>query len=67
VAFWLLFPLALLATGFFTAGERRWFARLREPGQLAGELRALRPAAVGVDGSVPEAYEAELRDEDARL
>lgn len=67
VAFWLLFPLALLATGFFTAGERRWFARLREPGQLASELRALRPAAAGVDGAVSETYEAELRDEDARL
>jgi O-antigen/teichoic acid export membrane protein len=66
-ALWLLFPLALLATGFFTPGERRWFARLREPGQLARELRSLRPAAAGVDGVVPETYEAELRDEDMRL
>lgn len=67
VAFWLLFPLGLLATGFFTASERRWFARLREPGRLVSELRALQPVAAGVDGAVSETYEAELRDEDTRL
>jgi O-antigen/teichoic acid export membrane protein len=55
------YPLALLASGFFTPGERVWLARLRHPGELVAELRAL-PSAV--DGQVPEAYEAELADED---
>ncbi len=63
---WLVYPLALFATGFFTAGERRWLARLRHPGELATSLRALRPAD-GVDGRIPEAYEAEQMDEDARF
>jgi O-antigen/teichoic acid export membrane protein len=66
-ALWLLYPLALLATGFFTSGERRWLARLRQPGVLVAELRSLRPAAAGVDGSVSETYEAEQMDEDSRL
>jgi O-antigen/teichoic acid export membrane protein len=66
-AFWLAYPIALLAIGFFTEGERTWLARLRHPAELVAGLRALRPAAPGVDGSVPEAYEAELMDEDARL
>jgi O-antigen/teichoic acid export membrane protein len=66
-ALWLAYPLALLLTGFFTAGERRWLAGLRDPGELIGRLRALRPASAAVDGSVPEAFEAELIDEDARL
>jgi O-antigen/teichoic acid export membrane protein len=66
-ALWFAYPLALLAVGFFTSGERSWLARMRYPGELARELRALRPPAAGVDGSVPEAYEAELMDEDARL
>jgi O-antigen/teichoic acid export membrane protein len=65
-ALWLAYPLTLLATGFFTSGERRWLARLRQPGELAAQLRSLRPAAAGVDGSIPEAYEVELLDEDAR-
>jgi O-antigen/teichoic acid export membrane protein len=64
---WLAYPLALLATGFFTRGERRWLARLRRPGELALQLRSLRPAAPGVDGGIPEAMEAELIDEDSRL
>jgi len=64
---WLAYPLALLATGFFTPGERRWLSRLRHPGELAAELRSLRPAAAGIDGSISEAMEAELIDEDSRL
>ena len=67
VALWLLYPLVLLATGFFTPAERRWLTRLRQPGALVAELRSLRPAAAGVDGSVPETYEAEQMDEDSRL
>jgi O-antigen/teichoic acid export membrane protein len=65
-ALWLAFPLVLLATGFFTAGERRWLARLRHPAELARSLKAMRSES-GVDGRVPETYEAELMDEDARL
>jgi O-antigen/teichoic acid export membrane protein len=64
---WLAYPLALLATGFFTPGERRWLSRLRHPGELATRLRALRRPEPGVDGRVPETYEAEQIDEDARL
>ncbi len=65
-ALWLLYPFALLATGFFTSGERRWLATLRRPGVLAAQLRSLRHVTAGVDGSVPETYEAEQMDEDAR-
>lgn len=67
MALWLIYPLALLAIGFFTPGERRWLAALRRPGALAAQLRSLRPAAAGVDGSVSETYEAEQIDEDSRL
>jgi O-antigen/teichoic acid export membrane protein len=65
--FALAYPFALLVTGFFTQGERRWLARLRHPSEVLAGLQALRPAAAGVDGAVPEANEAELRDEDAHL
>jgi O-antigen/teichoic acid export membrane protein len=58
------YPLALFASGFFTSGERVWLGRLRHPGELVTELRAL-PSAV--PGHVPEAYEAEQMDDDARL
>jgi O-antigen/teichoic acid export membrane protein len=57
------YPLALFASGFFTPGERVWLARLRHPGELIAEARALPPA---VDGRIPETYEAERMDEDAR-
>jgi O-antigen/teichoic acid export membrane protein len=66
-AIWLAYPLALLAIGFFTPGERTWLAQLRHPGELARRLRAFRPAPAAVDGAVPEAYEAELMDDDSRL
>ncbi|MGH2974173.1 MAG: lipopolysaccharide biosynthesis protein [Solirubrobacterales bacterium] len=65
--FALAYPFALLAIGFFTRGERRWLARLRHPAEVLAGLRALRPSAAGVDGSVPEIYEAEQMDEDSRL
>jgi O-antigen/teichoic acid export membrane protein len=64
---WLAYPLALLATGFFTRGERTWLSRLRHPADLARRLRAFRPAPAAVDGAVPEAYEVELIDDDSRL
>jgi O-antigen/teichoic acid export membrane protein len=65
--FALAYPFALLATGFFTPAERTWLARLRHPSVVLADLQALRPSAVGVDGAVPEAYEAEQMDEDVRL
>ncbi len=67
IALWVLYPLALLATGFFTSAERAWLARLRHPGELVRRLRTLRPASAGVAGSISETYEAEQMDEDSRL
>jgi O-antigen/teichoic acid export membrane protein len=64
---WLAYPLALLATGFFTPSERRWLSQCRHPDELIRSLRNLRPVPEGVDGAVPEALEAEQMDEDARL
>jgi O-antigen/teichoic acid export membrane protein len=64
---WLAFPLVLFVSGFFTPGERAWLARLRHPAELAASLRRLRSETAKVDGRVPEAYEAELADEDRRL
>jgi O-antigen/teichoic acid export membrane protein len=66
-AIWLAYPLALLLSGFFTSGERRWLAGLRHPGVFARRLRVLRPAPNTVESSIPEAVEAELMDEDTRL
>ena len=63
---WLAYPFVLLLSGFFTPGERRWLSRLRRPGALLASLRTLRPAPAAVDGTVPEAFEAELMDEDSR-
>jgi O-antigen/teichoic acid export membrane protein len=65
--FALAYPFALLATGFFTQGERRWLARLRHPSEVLAGLQALRPAAAGVEGSVPETYEVEQMDDDIRF
>jgi len=61
------YPLALFASGFFTPGERAWLGRLRRPGELAAELRRVRSEPAAVDGRIPEVYEAERMDEDARL
>jgi O-antigen/teichoic acid export membrane protein len=61
------YPLALFATGFFTAGERVWLARLRHPGELAASLKRLRSEPSAVDGRIPETYEAERMDEDSRF
>jgi len=67
VALWLTYPLALLATGFFTSDERHWLSQLRRPARLIDRLRSLGPPVAAADGSVPETYEAEQMDEDARL
>jgi len=62
IALFAAYPLALFATGFFSDEERGWIARLR-PGALLADLRAAEPA---VDGRIPEVYEVERMDEDAR-
>src|SRR3954470_9893752 len=61
------YPLALLATGFFTAGERRWLVKLRHPGVVIAGIAALRGKPLAVDGSISEIYEVERFDEDTRL
>ena len=66
-ALWFTYPLLLLATGFFTAEERGWLAHLRHPREALSRLRALEQQPAEVEGTVPEAYEAELRDEDSRF
>jgi O-antigen/teichoic acid export membrane protein len=62
---WALYPLALLAGGFFSAEERRWLGRLRHPAELVTELAAAMRRPSAVDGAIPEAYEAIRMDEDA--
>ncbi|HEX7293159.1 MAG TPA: oligosaccharide flippase family protein [Solirubrobacterales bacterium] len=61
------YPLALLASGFFTGEERRNLARLRHPGELLAAYRALRDRPPEVDGRVSETYETELMDDDRRV
>jgi O-antigen/teichoic acid export membrane protein len=61
------YPLVLLAIGFFTPGERRLLARLRHPSAVVAGLASLRAQPAAVDGQIPEVYEAERMDEDARL
>jgi len=64
---WLLYPVALLAAGFFTQGERQGLAQLRHPRRVfADQLTRWRESSAG-DGTIPETYEAELLDDDARL
>jgi O-antigen/teichoic acid export membrane protein len=67
LALGLLFPLALLATGFFTAEERGWLARLRHPAELVASFAALRARPAAVEGDPGEIYEAERMDEDSRF
>jgi O-antigen/teichoic acid export membrane protein len=67
LALGLLFPVALFATGFFTAEERGWLVYLRHPGQLAATFTALRARPAAVDGNPGEIYEAERMDEDSRF
>ncbi len=57
-----VYPLTLFATGFFSDEERRWLGYLRHPSAVLASLRA-EPA---VDGRIPEVYEAERLNEDAR-
>src|SRR3954452_23651786 len=60
------YPLLLLGTGFFTEGERVWIAKLRHPSEVIAGLASLREQPQAVDGQVPEVYEVERMDEDAR-
>jgi O-antigen/teichoic acid export membrane protein len=61
------YPLGLFYSGFFTTDERVWLARLRHPGEIAAEFQRLRAVPSAVDGRVPEVYEAERMDDDARF
>jgi peptidoglycan biosynthesis protein MviN/MurJ (putative lipid II flippase) len=70
-ALWLMFPLALWATGFFSSDERRALASLLRPRDVAARLRALRAAPARSEGDQDEGFaaevlESELRDEDLR-
>jgi O-antigen/teichoic acid export membrane protein len=67
LAFGLLFPVGLLATGFFTAEERGWLGYLRHPRQLVASFAAVRARPAAVDGDPGEIYEAERMDEDSRF
>jgi O-antigen/teichoic acid export membrane protein len=67
IVLWLAYPAVLLLSGFFTAEERGWLARLRHPGELLESLRTLRAEPAVVDGQIPETYEVERMDDDARL
>jgi O-antigen/teichoic acid export membrane protein len=60
-----LYPIVLLATGFFSDEERLWLARLRHPGEVMASVASLRSRAPAVDAEVPPAYEVERMDEDA--
>jgi O-antigen/teichoic acid export membrane protein len=64
---WLAYPALLLASGFFTAEERGWLAQLRRPLKALRRLQALGRRPTQVEGTVPEAYEVELIDDDTRL
>ncbi len=61
------YPLGLFYSGFFTPGERVWLSRLRHPGEVAASIRRMRAEPSAVDGRVPEVYEAERMDDDARF
>ncbi|HET9592362.1 MAG TPA: oligosaccharide flippase family protein [Solirubrobacterales bacterium] len=65
-ALFVAYPLLLFSTGFFTDGERVWLARLRHPGAVIASLASLRAQPAAVDGQIPEVYEVERMDEDAR-
>jgi O-antigen/teichoic acid export membrane protein len=65
-ALWSAYPLALLASGFFNREERAWLRRLRDPAGLLGELRAASTEPAPSARAIPEVYEAEQMDEDAR-
>ncbi len=64
IALFAVYPAALFLTGFFTAEERSWLSRLRDPSAVIAGIAALRAAPPAVEGRIPEVYEAERMDED---
>jgi O-antigen/teichoic acid export membrane protein len=67
IVLWLAYPAVLLLSGFFTDEERGWLSRLRHPRDLLASLKTLRAEPAVVDGQIPETYEAERMDDDARF
>lgn len=67
IGLWLAYPPLLFVSGFFSEEERGWLARLRNPRRLVTAFRAAQAAPAAVEGAFPEAYEAEILDEDSRL
>jgi O-antigen/teichoic acid export membrane protein len=63
----LLYPLVLLATGFFTDEERGWLMRLRHPREVAATFAAMRSRPAAIDADPGELYEVERMDEDSRF
>jgi O-antigen/teichoic acid export membrane protein len=61
----LLYPVVLLVSGFFTAEERGWLARLRHPREVVAGFAALRARPAAIDAEPGELYEAERMDEDS--
>jgi O-antigen/teichoic acid export membrane protein len=66
VALFTAYPLVLWLSGFFSDEEREWIERLRHPREVMASFAALRAQPAAVDGQIPEAYEVERMDEDAR-
>jgi O-antigen/teichoic acid export membrane protein len=66
IVLWLFYPALLLLSGFFTPEERGWLSRLRHPGELVAAFRVAQARPAAVEGEFPEAYEAEIIDEDSR-
>jgi O-antigen/teichoic acid export membrane protein len=60
------YPLVLWLSGFFSAEEREWIARLRHPREVMASFAALRAQPAAVDGRISETYEVERMDEDLR-
>jgi O-antigen/teichoic acid export membrane protein len=61
---WVLYPLALWGSGFFTPEERGWIARLRHPSEVMAGIAALRAQPPAVEGAIPDVYDLERQDED---
>jgi O-antigen/teichoic acid export membrane protein len=61
-----LYPVALFAGGFFTPAERGWLTLLRQPRLVLSGLRAVRNQPDPPTSRIPEIYEVEQMDEDAR-
>jgi O-antigen/teichoic acid export membrane protein len=71
---WLAYPALLLATGFLSSPERQALGALLRPRAALATFRALRTSAARdraaepvPDAGIPEALEAEARDEDSRF